>query len=181
MSIEDLLDQSASSNPTLTLWLPGQPLTAARLVSWDRASGLLVCRGGHGFTDDDVHYLRSSHILGVTLRQPAQSPAKEPDRLSPEVRDAIRLAAGYPLSLAIRANAFVDQPAALASWLESIVAAITLLEPLRDALQSQVDQILLREGDTLAVLGGSTLILEAAPSRIPTPDQLRAAIDPLLR
>ena len=44
MSIEDLLDQSASSNPTLTLWLPGQPLTAARLVSWDRASGLLVWR-----------------------------------------------------------------------------------------------------------------------------------------
>lgn len=181
MSIEDLLDQAAVSNPTLTLWLAGQSLTAARLVSWDRASGLLVCRGGNGFTDDDVHYLHAAHILGVTLRQPAQSATKEPDRLGPEVRDALRSAAGYPLSLAIRPDAFRDEPGPLSAWLESIVAAIALLEPLRDALQSQVDQVLLRQGDTLAVLGGSTLILEATPSQIPTPDELRAAIDPLLR
>ncbi len=175
MDIEDILD---SAEGQVTLWLPGHTLSSARLVSWDREAGLLICRGGNGFTDEDVHYLRAAHIQGVTLRVPA--PRQESDRLGAEIRDALRQAAGYPVSLAIRPDAFVDAPDPLATWLKNIVAAIQALEVHSKALQAQVDQILLREGATPAVLGGSTLILEATPDAIPAPEIIRAAIEPLL-
>ena len=178
LSLEDILDSAAHSTPQLTLWLAGQSLTATRLVSWNRHSGVLVCRGGNGFTDEDIHYLRISHVHGLTLRAPA--PRQESDRLGPEVRDALRQAAGYPVSLVLRPNAFPGADAPLAAWLKNVVEAISLLEPLRDPLQASVEQILLREGDSIAVLGGSTLILEASPLRIPSPLEIRNAIAPLL-
>ncbi len=178
LSLEDILDAAAHASPQLTLWLAGQSLTATRLVSWNRHSGVLVCRGGNGFTDEDVHYIRIAHVHGLTLRAPA--PRQESDRLGPEIRDALRQAAGYPLSLVLRPNTFPGADAPLAAWLKNIVEAITLLEPLRDPLQASVDQVLLREGDAVAVLGGSTLILEASPEQIPSPLEIRNAIAPLL-
>ena len=173
--IEDILDRAEGQ---ISLWLAGHTLTSARFVSWDRAAGLLVCRGGNGFTDEDVHYIRVSVIQGVTLRVPAPRP--ESDRLGVAVREALRQAAGYPLSLAIRPDAFVDDAEGLAAWLKNVVASIQALEAHREALQSQVDQILLREGDLAAVLGGSTLILEARPGAIPAVETIRGAIAPLL-
>lgn len=176
--IEDLLDTAAPAAAQVTLWLAGHTLTGARIVSWNRHAGILVCRGGIGFTDEDIHYIRAVQIQGLTLRVPAPRP--ESERLSPEIRDALRYAAGYPISLAIRPDAFLTTPAALAAWLEAIVGAVALLEPYREPMQAQIDQILLREGAATAVLGGSTLILEATPDNIPTPESIRAAIEPLL-
>ncbi|MBL8235776.1 MAG: hypothetical protein JNM66_00050 [Bryobacterales bacterium] len=175
MDIEDILD---SASGQISLWLGGHTLNAARLVSWNRDTGLLVCRGGSGFTDEDVHYIRAAHIQGVTLRVAA--PRTESDRLGPEIREALRQAAGYPLSVAIRPDAFASEPAALAAWLQHIVEAVALLEPQREAMQAQIDQILLREGTAVAVLGGSSLILEATPEAIPAAETIRAAIAPLL-
>lgn len=175
MDIEDILDTASGQ---ISLWLSGHTLNAARLVSWNRATGLLICRGGNGFTDEDVHYIRAAQIQGVTLRVAA--PRLESDRLGPEVREALRQAAGYPLSLAIRPDAFANSLEPLAAWLRHVVEAVTLLEPQRDAMQAQIDQILLREGAAVAVLGGSTLILEATPAAIPAAEEIRAAIALLL-
>jgi hypothetical protein len=176
LDIEDILDTASGQ---ITIWLPGQLLSSARLVSWTRQDAMLICRGGNGFTDEDMHYIRASSIQAVTLRAPA--PPNDSDRLGAAVREALRLAAGYPLSLAIRPDTFSNSPDPLAAWLRNIIDAVTLLEPLRDALQSQVDQILLREGSAVAVLGGSTLILEATPESIPGAEKIRAAIEPLLQ
>lgn len=175
MDIEDILD---SAEGQITLWLAGHTLSSAKIVSWNRAAGLLTCRGGNGFTDEDVHYIRAAHIQGITLRVPA--PRLESDRLGSEIRDALRQAAGYPISLAIRPDAFTNAPIPLAAWLKNILAAITALEFHREAMQAQIDQILLREGDTPAVLGGSTLILEATPDAIPPAEIIKSAIEPLL-
>ena len=175
MDIEDILDGATGQ---IGLWLAGHSLTAARIVSWNRSDGLLVCRGGAGYTDDDVHYVRVAHIQGVTLRDPA--PRSESDRLGTQVRDELRQTAGYSLSLAIHPEAFAHDAAALELWLRSILAAITALTPHREAMQAQIDQILLREGESIAVLGGSTLILEARPAAVPSVDEIRAAIAALL-
>jgi hypothetical protein len=176
--LEDLLDQAVTATAVATLWLPHQTLTAARLVSWCRASGVLVCRGGNGFTDDDVHFLRAASIQGISLRIPA--PRTEKDRIGPAMREALRQAAGYPLSLAVRPDAFPGADDALALWLKAIIEAVASLDPLREPLQKEVDQILLREGASTAILGGSTLILEATPAAIPAATDLRAAIAALL-
>ncbi|MBI2688561.1 MAG: hypothetical protein HYX27_19845 [Acidobacteria bacterium] len=176
--IEDILDAAATSSAQITVWLSGHSLAGARIAAWSRHDRILVCRGGNGFTDDDIHYIRSADIQALTVRVPAPRP--ESDRLGAEVRDAIRHAAGYPVSLAIRPDAFANAAAPLAAWLENITLAITAMEPLHEAFQAQIDQILLREGATPAVLGGSTLILEATPDNIPSPEVLRAAIEPLL-
>lgn len=175
MDIEDILDTASGQ---ITVWLGGQVLTAARFVSWHREEATLVCRGGSGFTDEDIHYIRAAGIQAVTLRVPA--PPNESDRLGAGIREALRQAAGYPLSLAIRPDSFSGSPGPLAVWLETIVDAVVLLEPHREALQSQVNQVLLREGSAIAVLGGSTLILEATAESIPSAETLRAAIEPLL-
>jgi hypothetical protein len=175
LGIEDILDNASGQ---ITVWLHGNQLTGARFVSWHREDGTLVCRGGNGFTDEDVHYIRASGIQGVTVRVAAAR--SESDRLGAGVRESLREAAGYPVSLAIRPDAFANAPSALNAWLQNIIAAVRLLEPLREALQSQVDQILLREGSAIAVLGGSTLILEATPEAVPSTEVLRTSIEPLL-
>ncbi|MFN0104500.1 MAG: hypothetical protein ACKV2U_20735 [Bryobacteraceae bacterium] len=175
---EDILDDVVVDAAQVTLWLSSQTLTAARIVSWSRHAGVLVCRGGNGFTDEDIHYIRASNIQGLTLR--LHAPRSESDRLGLEVRDAIRQAAGYPVSLAIRPDAFANAPVPLAAWLRNIIGAVTLLEPHRDAMQAQIDQILLREGAAVAVLGGGTLILEATPEAIPSQEEIRTAIASLL-
>ena len=176
--IEDILDDAVPTAAQVTLWLAGQSLTAARLVSWDRQAGILVCRGGATFTDEDIHYIRAASIQALTLR--VSAPRQESDRPGPEIREALRHAAGYPVSLAIRPDAFVGGPIPLAAWLENIVEAVVALAPQREALQAAVDQILLREGTAVAVLGGNTLILEATPGSIPAAEQIRAAIAALL-
>lgn len=176
--IEDLLDAAAPSSPQLTLWLAGHTLTAARLVSWNRAAGVLVCRGGNGYTDEDVHFLRAAALQGLTLRFP--SARTEADRVGTELREALREAAGYPVGLVVRPDAFRSSPAELAAWIGNLVSTLALLEPFLDAFRAQIDQILLREGATLAILGGSTLTLEARPESVPEPPALRAAIAPLL-
>lgn len=177
-SFEDLLDAAVPGAQRVTLWLAGHTLSATRLVSWSRQSGVLVCRGGSGFTDEDIHYIRVAHLHGLSLRVPA--PRQESDRLGAEIRAALRAAAGYPISLAIRPNAFASAPVPLVAWCSQIVAAIAGLESQREALRSAVDQILLREGDVIAVLGGSTLILEANPDATPSAENIREAIARLL-
>jgi len=176
--IEDALDLAAPTGGPITLLLPGHTLTGVRIAGWNRAAGILLCRGGNGFTDEDVHYIRVAQIQAMTLRAPA--PRAESDRLGADIRDALRHAAGYPLSLAIRPDAFLSAPGPLSLWLANIVEAVTALDVLREPFQAQVDQILLREGETSAVLGGSTLILEARPEAIPSAPAIRAAIEPLL-
>lgn len=178
LPLEDILDNAAAESAQATLWLAGQTLAAARIVSWSRESGILVCRGGHGFTDEDIHYIRAAHLHGLSLRMPA--PRTESDRLGADVRESLRNAAGYPVSLVIRPDAFAGAPVQLAAWCASIIEAVGALGAQREPLQAAVDQILLREGNSLAVLGGSTLILEASPAAIPSPDQIRAAIESLL-
>lgn len=175
MDIEDILDTATGQ---ISVWLNGHTVTAARIVSWSRPDGLLICRGGNGFTDEDVHYIRATQIQGLTLRVPATRP--ESDRFGPEIREELRHAAGYPVSLAIYPGAFANDPSPLSAWLTNIMIAVAHLAPHREAIQSQIDQILLREGGGIAVLGGGTLILEATPAAIPEPEAIRAAIAALL-
>jgi len=174
-SIEDILDAATGQ---VTVWLSGNTLTAARIVSWNRQSGILVCRGGNGFTDEDIHHICAGKIQGLTLRVAA--PLPESDRIGADIRDAIRKAAGYPVSLVVHPGAFSGTVVPLGEWLSNILGAITLLAPHREAIHKQIDQILLREGTGIAVLGGSTLILEAAPELVPSAEEIRSAIAGLL-
>lgn len=177
--LEDLLDDLTAAAAQLTVHTAGLTLTGTRLAAWNRLTGMLVCRGGNGYTDDDVHFLRAESIEGITYRLPASKP--DPDRLGVEIRESVRQAAGYPVSLVLRPNTFAEDDDALKEWIENIVDALTgLLEPQRKEMQASIDQILLREGEFPAIVGGATLFLEAMPGQIPTAVQIRTAIVTLL-
>jgi hypothetical protein len=177
--LEDLLDDLAAAAAQLTVHTASLTLTGTRVAAWNRLTGMLVCRGGNGYTDDDVHFLRAESIQGITYRLPAAKP--DTDRLGVENRESVRQAAGYPVSLVLRPNTFAENDDALQEWIENIVEALTgLLDPQREALQASIDQILLREGEFPAIVGGATLFLEAMPDRIPPAEQIRTAIVTLL-
>lgn len=178
LPLENILAALAAEGNPVALWFNGQTLAGVRLISWDPGSGTLVCRGGHGFADDDVHFVRGDHLEGVTVRLPASRP--DSDRLGSKIREALRTAAAYPVNLAVRPDAFTAAPEPLAVWCANIVEAVAELGSGRQAMQAVVDQILLREGNSVAVLGGSTLILEARPTSIPPASEIRAAIERLL-
>ena len=177
--LEDLLDDLAAAAAQLTVHTASLTLTGTRVAAWNRLTGMLVCRGGNGYTDEDVHFLRAESIQALTYRLPAAKP--DTDRLGAEVRESIRQAAGYPVSLVLRPNTFAEDDDALAEWLANIVEALAgLLDPQRKELQASIDQILLREGEFPAIVGGATLFLEATPDRIPPAEQIRTAIVTLL-
>ncbi len=208
--LEEILDSAFAvcrahpgSEPRLTLWLAGQSFRSCRLISWDRAAGILVCAGGDTFHEDDVHYLRTHSLLGVSLRLgPAQwhlfsfgqipPPAGpqlsrlELERKVAEVRESLRAVSSASLSLVARPETLGDSSearAAYGAWLQAIQVSVSEIcsnETGRTAFQTAVDQILLRRGPEFARLGGHTLILEAEPARIPNSDQLLTAIEPLL-
>ena len=173
--LEDLLDDLAAAAAQLTVHTASLTLTGTRVAAWNRLTGMLVCRGGNGYTDDDVHFLRAEAIQSITYRAPAAKP--DADRLSAEARESIRQAAGYPVSLALRPNTFAEADDALAEWIKNIVDALAgLLEPQRKELQAAIDQILLREGSFPVIVGGATLILEASPDAIPDAETIRKSI-----
>lgn len=153
-------------------------MTAARALGWDAESGIATLRGGDGFTEDDVHFVRAAHCVSLTLRLPAPRPANDP--IGAAGRAAVRSAAGYPLSLAMRPGTLEGEGEALEAWLSAVAAALERLGAYRKPMEALVDQILLREGPGVAFLGGNTLILEAEPGRIPTVEAIETNIAALL-
>jgi hypothetical protein len=177
MSLGDVFGQALQERRPLTLVLPCKVYANTEPVSWDASAGIAICRGGEGYTSEDHHYIRAEHIQAITYRIPVASPT---ERISDTVREAVRRAAGFPIGLMARPGVLDGHPEAFAEWLLAITAALSELcsrDPVQAALRSAVDQILLREGDQPAILGGSSLILEARPGRIPRAEELSRAIE----
>lgn len=199
--LADILDAvaAAPSSVRVTFWLAAHAIRAATLMSWDRESGIAVCRGGEGFSDEEVHYIPASDVCGLSVRlgpgkyhllsfgeMPAPSANQlsriELERRIGEVRDHIRMAAGAPVGLVARGETLGDSPShrsLYGQWLAALCDAVTLVcaeAPGREAFRAGIEQILMRRGGEVARLGGSTLIVEAEPGAIPTADQLREAI-----
>jgi len=196
--LEDILDIALREAVPLFIATANQNITGCRAIAIDRQSGVVVCRAGAGFLDEDIHYIRIATITGITVRvtpaaahhfsfglmppPPEESAAQQEfDRLVAALRDQLRQSAGYQLSLIARPELFDLDPVSRAAWFKDIadaVGVVCALEPVRKKFQSNVDQIMLRAGDNPARLGGSTLFLESAPGI--TAELLKNAIEVLL-
>lgn len=196
--LEDILAVALREAVPLSIATANQNIVGCRAIAIDQDAGIVVCRAGAGFLDDDIHYIRLAAITSLTARlgpatahhfsfglmpPPPESSAarQEFDRLTGALRDQLRQSAGYQLSLIARPELSDLEADTRASWFKAIadaVAAICALEPARKKFQMSVDQIMLRTGDNPARLGGSTLFLEAAPET--TAESLKTAIEILL-
>ncbi len=196
--LEDILDVAIREAVPLSIATANQQVVGCRAIAIDTDAGVVVCRAGAGFLDDDIHYIRLAAITSLTARlgpstahhfsfglmpPPPESSAarQEFDRLTVALRDQLRQSAGYQLSLVARPELSELEAETRAAWFKAIgdaVGAVCALEPVRKKFQVSVDQIMLRTGDNPARLGGSTLFLEAAPDV--TADSLKTAIEILL-
>ncbi len=196
--LEDILDVALREAVPLTIATANQNIVGCRAIAIDKQAGVVVCRAGAGFLDDDIHYIRLAAITNVTARigpatahhfsfglmppPPEASAARQEfDRLVAALRDQLRQSAGYQLSLIARPELADLDAVARAAWFKAVAdafAAICALEPVRKKVQMSVDQIMLRSGGNPARLGGSTLFLESAPDT--TAESLKAAIEILL-
>jgi hypothetical protein len=196
--LEDVLEVAIRQAVPVSIATAQQNFVGCRAIAVDSDAGIVVCRAGAGFLDDDIHYIRLAAVTSLTTRvspaeahhfsfglmaPPPESSAarQEFDRLTAALRDQLRQSAGYQLSLVARAELSDVDAGTRAAWYKAIadaVGAVCALEPVRKKFQMSVDQIMLRTGENPARLGGSTLFLEAAPGV--TAESLKSAIEILL-
>jgi hypothetical protein len=191
--VTEILDAvAAATGLRVSFWLSGHAIRSAELLAWDGNAEIAVCRGGEGFSEEEIHYVPlvrlgagKYHLLsfGQMPEPPANQISRiELERMIAEVRDQIRMAAGAPVGLVARGETLGDGPAhrtLYRQWLESLreaVAAVCADAGGRETFRAAVEQILMRRGGTPVSLGGSTLIVETEPDAIPGAEDLRVAI-----
>ncbi|MBM3787381.1 MAG: hypothetical protein FJW30_23730 [Acidobacteria bacterium] len=168
-TLEDVAAFAAQTKSVVTIHFPGHSLLNVKAAEFHGDTGLLVCTG------DETHYVRLSTVSALSLRKASE----EPEHPHAALREELRHAVGYPLSLHVRVDL---PPEELTQWVGAIataLAGVCELEPVREQFQATVDQILLRAGEATVRLGGSTLFFEHN-GKARTAEEIKRAVEVLL-